>query len=278
MRKPNLGRKSVQDYNSIAYLRISSRRTVSVHLRGAQKAAVLLEWPRLPQDRRSLNPRRNLASLPAVIRTIETSDDIAEGIAHLTEADPRLRTALARSGAIPLRRRAQGLDGLIDIIIAQQVSVASATAIAARFRSHFPANDAAALAEATEADFRACGLSSPKIRAIKAIAAAIRAEELHFGRLADLPADEAHKIMCAIKGIGPWTADIYLMFCLGHADAFAAGDLALQEALRQIYGLDARPTARQLLDYAEAWRPWRAVAARLLWSYYKVVKTREGVV
>jgi DNA-3-methyladenine glycosylase II len=80
-----------------------------------------------------------------------------------------------------------------------------------------------------------------------------------------------------VSGIGPWTADIYLMACIGHADAFAAGDLALQEAARHAFGLDSRPSTAELVELAEAWRPWRGIAARVLWSYYRAVKLREGV-
>ncbi|HVL70604.1 MAG TPA: DNA-3-methyladenine glycosylase 2 family protein, partial [Beijerinckiaceae bacterium] len=135
----------------------------------------------------------------------------------------------------------------------------------------------AAVLEATDEALRACGLSAPKIRTLRAVAAAVDSGELPLDRLADLPADEAHALLTTVKGIGPWTADIYLLFCLGHADAFAAGDLALQESARLAYGLPARPSPAELLDLAEAWRPWRGVAAKVLWAHYKIAKQREGV-
>ena len=113
----------------------------------------------------------------------------------------------------------------------------------------------------------------PKIRTLRALATAID-EGLDLDGLAALSADKAHARLTAVKGIGPWTADIYLMFCLGHADAFAAGDLALQEAARLAFDLEARPTARVLAELAERWRPWRGVAARLLFAYY--AKTKQG--
>ena len=91
-----------------------------------------------------------------------------------------------------------------------------------------------------------------------------------------MPADEAHALLTALKGIGPWTADIYLLFCLGHPDAFPAGDLALQEAARIAFGLEARPGAKELIALAERWRPWRGVAAKVLWAYYRLAKAREG--
>jgi DNA-3-methyladenine glycosylase II len=93
-----------------------------------------------------------------------------------------------------------------------------------------------------------------------------------------MPALEAQEHLVAVKGIGPWTAEIYLMFYAGHADVFAPGDLALQEAVKLGFALPNRPNARQLAAIAEVWSPWRAVAARLLWAYYRVAKSREGVV
>ncbi len=120
------------------------------------------------------------------------------------------------------------------------------------------------------------GLSAPKIRTFKAIAAAIHREGLDLDALADQPADDAHRALTAIHGIGPWTADIYLLFCLGHADAWPAGDLAVQEAMRLAFGLKTRPTAREMGPLAEAWRPLRGVAACLLWSYYRAIKKRDG--
>ncbi|MGL4974691.1 MAG: DNA-3-methyladenine glycosylase family protein, partial [Bosea sp. (in: a-proteobacteria)] len=109
------------------------------------------------------------------------------------------------------------------------------------------------------------------------IAAAIDSGVLNLDALADMPADAAKAQLTAVKGIGPWTADIYLMFCLGHADAFAPGDLALQEAARIGFNLKKRPNPKEMAKIAENWKPHRGVAARLLWAYYAVVKTREGI-
>jgi DNA-3-methyladenine glycosylase II len=119
------------------------------------------------------------------------------------------------------------------------------------------------------------GLSAPKIRTLKAIAKAIDSGALELDSLAALPADEAHRRLTAVHGIGPWTADIYLLFCLGHADAWPAGDLALQEAMRLAFTLAARPSAKETLPLAERWRPWRGAAACLLWAYYRALKKRE---
>ncbi len=125
---------------------------------------------------------------------------------------------------------------------------------------------------------RRAGLSQAKIRTLKAIAAMIDAGALDLAALADSSADEAHRALTALHGIGPWTADIYLLFCLGHPDAWPAGDLALQEAARLAFALRTRPTSREMGPLAEPWRPWRGVAARLLWSYYRAIKGRSGLV
>ena len=213
-----------------------------------------------------------------MIRLIETEANLQEGLAHLKSVDPGMGEIILRCGGLPLRRREPGLEGLLSIIVSQQLSVASANAIFARTKAQFAPFEPETLHAADDNLFRACGLSGPKIRTIRSIAAALSAGDLDLDRLQHMPADEAHAAMVKVKGIGPWTADIYLMFCLGHADAFASGDLALQEALRIVYGLETRPSAKDLAAFAEPWRPWRSVAARLLWAYYKIVKTREGVV
>jgi DNA-3-methyladenine glycosylase II len=98
---------------------------------------------------------------------------------------------------------------------------------------------------------------------------------IDFDALAEMPADAAHEVLTSVHGIGPWTTDIYLLFCLGHGDAWPAGDLALQEAARLAFDLPRRPTAKEMVAQAEAWRPGRGVAARLLWTYSRVVKRRE---
>ena len=100
--------------------------------------------------------------------------------------------------------------------------------------------------------------------------------ELALAALADGAADDAHAALTAIHGIGPWTADIYLLSCLGHADAWPAGDLALQEAAKLAFALPSRPSAKEMLALAESWRPWRAMAARILWSYYRTATAKRA--
>jgi DNA-3-methyladenine glycosylase II len=200
---------------------------------------------------------------------IHTEADLDAALAALGEVDPRFAALIAKAGRPPLRRRGDGFAGLAAIIVAQQLSTASANAIWGRLAAAFDPLDPAAILRARPARLRRLGLSAAKVRTLKAIARAIVTEQLALAALADLPADEAHAALTAVHGIGPWTADIYLLSALGHADAWPAGDLALQEAAKVALALPARPNAKEMQELAEPWRPWRAVAARVLWSYYR---------
>jgi DNA-3-methyladenine glycosylase II len=202
---------------------------------------------------------------------IHTEADLDAALAALNKVDPRFVALLAKAGRPPLRRRADGFAGLAAIIVAQQLSTASANAIWGRLAAAFDPLDPAAILRARPARLRRLGLSAAKVRTLKAIARAVVGEELALAGLEELSADQAHAALTAVHGIGPWTADIYLLTALGHADAWPAGDLALQEAARLAFALPARPTAKEMLQLAEPWRPWRAVAARILWSYYRAM-------
>jgi DNA-3-methyladenine glycosylase II len=207
---------------------------------------------------------------------IHTEADLAAALASLAKADPRFAQALSMAGPPPLRRRADGFAGLASIVVSQQLSTASAKAIWDRLNAAFEPFDHMAVLRARATKLARAGLSAPKIRTLKAIAKAIDRGELDLASLVHRSADEAHRILTAVHGIGPWTADIYLLFCLGHADAWPAGDLALQEATRLLLGLDARPTSKEMGPLAEAWRPWRGAAACMLWNYYRAAKQRNG--
>ena len=206
---------------------------------------------------------------------IHTEADLDHAIARLIDADPRFGPVLARAGRPPLRRRADGFAGLASIVVSQQLSTASAKAIWERLNQAFDPLDHTAVLRARSAKLARVGLSTPKIRALKAIAKAIDRGDLDLPALVDKPAEEAHAALTAVHGIGPWTADIYLLFCLGHADAWPAGDLALQEATRLVLALKTRPTVKEMGPLAEAWRPWRGAAACMLWSYYRTAKQRD---
>ncbi|MEJ0013932.1 MAG: DNA-3-methyladenine glycosylase [Bauldia sp.] len=210
------------------------------------------------------------------LRTIETMDDLAEGLAYLTRVDKRLKPVAKIAGALPLRRRAAGFAGLARIIVGQQLSVASANAIWAGFETAFPEMTADALLRARVPRFRKAGMSAPKIRSLRAIAAAVR-DGLDLDGLAHAPTEEAHARLTAIHGVGPWTADIYLLFCLGHPDIFPVGDLALRNAVGDAFGMDGPVMLAPLTEIAEKWSPWRSVAATLFWAYYAARRERKMV-
>lgn len=205
-------------------------------------------------------------------RIIETPGCIAEGADWLARIEPRFAHALTLTGPPPLRRREDGFTALLGAIVSQQVSVASANAIWARLEAAGFA-DPAAVAASTEDELRAHGLSRQKARYARALAEA----GIDYPALRSLPDEAVVTELVAVPGIGRWTAEIYAMFSLGRADVFAPADLALQEAARLLFGLPGRPTEKALRAMAESWSPWRAVAARLLWAYYRVVKEREGI-
>ncbi len=208
---------------------------------------------------------------------IVCADSLGEGVTALQALDPStIALLLEIGGAPPLRRREPGFAGLAAIIVSQQVSVASAAAIFGRVEARLSPLTAKAVLGASEETLRGCGLSGPKLRALVSAASAV-VEGLDLADLANLSAPDAHRALIAVKGVGPWTADIFLLFCLGHPDAFPAGDLALQEAAKLALGLRKRPEAARLEKLAERWRPFRGVAARMLWAYYGAVKTRTGV-
>ena len=205
-------------------------------------------------------------------RIIVTPDCVAEGAAHLAAVEPRFARALELTGPLPLRRRKDGFETLFIAIVSQQVSVAAASAIWNRLKAARLTGPRKVL-RASEDELRACGLSRQKIRYAKALAG----HGIRFDALRDSPTEEVVRTLVEVPGIGVWTAEIYAMFALGRADVFAPGDLALQESVRLLFELDARPGEKALREMAAPWSPWRAVAARRLWSYYRVVKEREGI-
>jgi DNA-3-methyladenine glycosylase II len=205
-------------------------------------------------------------------RIITTLDCVAEGAEWLARAEPRFAHALTLVGPLPLRRQPDGFTALLDAIVGQQVSVASADAIWRRMEAA-GLTDRAALAVASDEACRAVGLSRQKARYGRALAESA----IDFDALRGLPDAQVVEVLTEVPGIGTWTAEIYAMFALGRADVFAPGDLALQEAARVLFDLPDRPRERALRAMAEAWSPWRSVAATLLWAYYRVAKSREGI-
>jgi len=214
----------------------------------------------------------------AMIVHLNSQTDLDAAILALVKRDPRLKPVFEIAGMPALRRREPGYAGLAAIVCGQQLSTASAAAIWARVSAAFDPFDHDRLRRARADRLGRLGLSAAKIKTLKGLAREIAAERLNLDVLANEDADAAHNTLTALHGIGPWTADIYLLFCLGHGDAWPAGDLAVQEAIRIGLGLKTRPTAKQMAPLAEPWRPLRGAAAHLWWAYYRAMKQREGVI
>ncbi|MBL8570859.1 MAG: DNA-3-methyladenine glycosylase 2 family protein [Phreatobacter sp.] len=208
--------------------------------------------------------------------TIEAEADLGRHLAALVGQCPDMARLHGELGCPPLRRRPAGFEGLVHIVVFQQISLAAARAIWERTLGVFGSITPAILAAASDEDFRAAGQSRPKIRTLRAIAAAVLDGSLDFDAIGRLEADAAHAALVQVKGIGPWTADVYLLSCLGHPDAWPAGDVALQAAAGDLLGLAARPDAKAMAALGERWRPYRAVAARLLWAHYARLRGRAA--
>ena len=208
----------------------------------------------------------------AVTRLIATEADVAEGAAWLAGVEPRFAAALIQTGPLPLRLAPDGFAALFNKIVSQQVSVASARAIWGRVEAAGLLTPQAVRA-ASEDDLKAVGLSRPKMKYARAVALA----DIDYEALRHATDTQVIETLTAVSGIGVWTAQVYAMFNLGRPNVFAPGDLALQESARMLFALDARPTPKQLEQMAQAWSPWRAVAARLLFTYYRIAKDRDGI-
>jgi DNA-3-methyladenine glycosylase II len=207
-------------------------------------------------------------------RIIETDADMRAGIRALRRKCAHLRRAHDFAGDPPLRRHAPGFEGLARIVVGQQLSIASAEAIWRRLTLAVRPMAPRRFLKLSDDQLRQAGLSRGKVRTLRAVSEAVE-RGLDLGKLAHAPETVVHDALTAVPGIGPWSADIFLLFCLGRADAFAPGDLALQTVTAQVLDLGERPSREELLAIAERWRPWRGVAAHMLWTYYKVAATKK---
>lgn len=210
------------------------------------------------------------------MRRIDSVEDIAAGLAGLAQCDARLARAIELSGPVPLRRRPPGYAAFAEIILSQMVSKASAAALQRKLELAAGEISPAAILALSPDALRGAGLSRAKAETLCRVGEAVLAGELDLDQLCQLDGREAISRMVAIKGVGLWTAEVYLLFCAGHPDVFPAGDVALQSAAADILGLEARPNPRVLSALAEPWSPWRGVAARLLWAYYAAVMRRDA--
>jgi DNA-3-methyladenine glycosylase II len=209
---------------------------------------------------------------------LNTQADLEDAMHALLRQDPRLKPVFELTGMPALRRREPGFMGLAHIVTGQQLSTASAGAIWGRLTAAFDPFHPESLRKARAERLGRLGLSAAKIKTLKNIARELANERLNLDVLANEDADAAHNTLTALHGVGPWTADVYLLFCLGHGDAWPAGDIAIQEAVKIGLGLKTRPTPKEMAPLGEPWRPLRGAAAHLWWSYYRVLKKREGVI
>ena len=186
----------------------------------------------------------------------------------LAERDRDLARVLERHGPPPLWAREPGFHTLVLIILEQQVSLASARAAFGRLERLASPLTPRSLLALGDAELRAAGFSRQKTAYCRHLASLVSAGELDIEGLARLPDEEARAALLRVKGVGPWTADIYLLMALRRPDVWPTGDLALAAAAQEVKRLPARPTSAALDRLAESWRPFRAVAARLLWHHY----------
>lgn len=203
---------------------------------------------------------------------LTSNADLSAALDGLQSSDPHIAGMRQRVGTPLLRQSEPGYRGLAQIVVSQQISTVAAAAIWRRVEAGLGVVDAKVVHAVDDAALIGFGLSRPKVRTLKAVAAATVSGTLPLASLADHPIDEAREMLIAVSGIGPWTADTYLLFALGHGDAWPAGDIALQEAMRLGLALDSRPNTERATELAEGWRPWRGVAAHLLWAYYRYAR------
>lgn len=211
------------------------------------------------------------------MRFIRSDQDLAWHIDSLAQAHPVFAPLRQAAGAVPARWLDPGFKGLVFVVTGQQISVAAGRAIYGRLEAFLGDVTAETVAAASDETLRAAGYSAAKMRTLRALQEAALSGALDLNALEEKSAEEAILSLCAIKGIGSWTAEVYLLFAAGHPDIFPAADVALQEAARLAFALPARPATRDLRVASDAWSPWRSAAARLLWAYYRVRKGGKTV-
>ncbi|PPC85006.1 MAG: hypothetical protein CTY31_05980 [Hyphomicrobium sp.] len=202
------------------------------------------------------------------MKVLASEQHVARGAAAVARQCDVMAALYDSNGAPPLRTFDANFSGISQIIVGQQLSTASANAIWSRVKTGVAPFDAPTVLSQSDTVLAGYGLSSAKITTLKALADAVAANTIDIEALSDLPEDDIIAQLTSLHGIGPWTADIYLLFALRRADAFAPGDLALQLAAQRLFALKERPTPHALTALAEQWRPWRGIAARLLWADY----------
>ena len=199
---------------------------------------------------------------------ISSAAHLEQAIDALIAADKRFHPVVARTGRPQFKpRRKHGFEALVDIVVSQQLSIAAADTIFGRVKEKVVPFDPPTLLATPAEVLRACGLSAPKQKHMKTIAAAILDGSLDLKRVRTMQDDDARAHLTAVKGIGPWTADIYLMSSLGRADIWPVADVGLQAAITRVLKLKKRPNEKAMERLSKNWRPWRTVAARLFWIH-----------
>ncbi|WCK04391.1 DNA-3-methyladenine glycosylase family protein [Agrobacterium tumefaciens] len=212
------------------------------------------------------------------MKIISGMDDISEGLDHLARLDPVLSLVIEKAGPLELRIHEPGFAGLAHIVVSQMVSRASANAIWARILAgtggEVTAENYLTVPEELRATF---GLSRAKATTLEGLARAVTEGQVDLDGVVRKEAGPAFSELVALRGIGPWTAEVYLMFCGGHPDIFPVGDVALRSAVAHALDLEVRPDGKWLAERAALWSPWRSVAARLFWGYYANIMRRAMV-
>jgi DNA-3-methyladenine glycosylase II len=209
--------------------------------------------------------------------SLDSAETLSAHLTGLIALDPRLAGVAERAGAFEIRTSPGGFAGLARIVTGQQVSTQSADAIWGRFSQLEGALEPAGYLLLSEEIVRKSGQSGAKYRTIRAIAEAVAAGHFDFAPLAGMPAEAAIAALTKLKGVGPWTAEIYLMFSAQHPDIFPSGDVALQRAVQWAFDMPDKPPAKDLISLAQSWSPYRSTAALLFWRYYRAVRNKEGI-
>ena len=204
-------------------------------------------------------------------------ENVAAPCRALAKTDPVLKMALGFIEKPHIRKRQSGFPGLVRIIVEQQVSVPSAQAIWARVKDGVNPMTAKTVLVMGEERLRTLGLTRQKARYITCVAEAVQSRSLQFGRIKTLPDEEASAALQSIKGVGPWSSGIYLLFCEGRIDIWPPGDVALEHAYAHAAGWEKKPSKQVLNDIAEKWKPWRGLAAHILWTYYAHIRNRKPI-
>jgi DNA-3-methyladenine glycosylase II len=208
------------------------------------------------------NPPRSISTTPL------NEAGVAAAALKLARRDKDLASILKLHGPPPLWARRPGFSTLVKIILEQQVSLASAASIFARLKKNVVPFQPVRMLELGEAHLKASGLTRQKTAYCLHLAESLSDNRLRLSQLSRMSDDEVKAALMEIKGLGAWSADVYLLMVLRRPDVFPASDLALVSAVTKLKRLESRPTTNQLLEIAEAWRPYRSVAARMLWQYY----------